>query len=184
MRQTSAARSLHLSKRSLASPRAHRGRTRFWVTFHGVAGSTPCHGEDVQRYGGNTSCVSAVPGQRPILFDLDGLRYFGLTRPIDGTFRGKRTPHPPLGSRPRAAVLQADPRRRAELDIYGPVQPDGRHSMRPCGTSWSPPHFPVGIDALPGTIGSTTSGNTEFRIGDAEITSASCRTWGTPSDSA
>ena len=60
------------------------------VTFHGVRGSTPCHGDDIARYGGNTSCVSVdVPGADPIVFDLGtGLRYFGATQPQDGTFRG------------------------------------------------------------------------------------------------
>ena len=60
------------------------------VTFHGVRGSTPCHGDDIKRYGGNTSCVSlAIPGQRPIMFDLGtGARYFGATQPHDGSFNG------------------------------------------------------------------------------------------------
>ena len=47
------------------------------------AGSTPCHGDDIARYGGNTSCVSVdAPGEDPLLFDLGtGLRYFGLGCP-------------------------------------------------------------------------------------------------------
>jgi len=42
--------------------------------------STPCHGDDIKRYGGNTSCVSlAAPGENPIIFDLGtGLRYKGV----------------------------------------------------------------------------------------------------------
>ena len=60
------------------------------VTFHGVRGSTPCHGEEIARYGGNTSCVSLdIPGHDPILFDLGtGLRYFGQELPVDEPFRG------------------------------------------------------------------------------------------------
>ena len=52
----------------------------FDITFHGVRGSTPCHGDDVVAYGGNTSCVSVdVPGHQPIMFDLGtGARYFGV----------------------------------------------------------------------------------------------------------
>ena len=39
------------------------------VTFHGVRGSTPCDGEELARYGGNTSCVSLdIPEHRPLLF--------------------------------------------------------------------------------------------------------------------
>ena len=51
------------------------------VTFYGVRGSTPCHGEDTHKYGGNTSCVAVrIPGEQPIMFDLGtGARYFGAT---------------------------------------------------------------------------------------------------------
>ncbi|MEZ5219039.1 MAG: MBL fold metallo-hydrolase [Ilumatobacteraceae bacterium] len=144
------------------------------VTFHGVRGSTPCHGEDVQRYGGNTSCVSlAVPGQRPILFDLGtGLRYFGLTQPIDGTFRGAcLLTHLHWDHAQGLPFFKPILAAGAELDIYGPVQPDGRTLDEAVRNFLSPPHVPVGIDALPGTIRIHDVGNTEFRIGDAEITS-------------
>ena len=30
----------------------------FEITFHGVRGSTPCNGDEITRYGGNTSSVS------------------------------------------------------------------------------------------------------------------------------
>ena len=37
------------------------------VRFHGVRGSTPCHGDEIARYGGNTSCVSVVAdGEDPL----------------------------------------------------------------------------------------------------------------------
>ena len=50
------------------------------LTFHGVRGSTPCHGHEIARYGGNTSCVSlAIPGHDPILFDLGT----GQDRPVE-----------------------------------------------------------------------------------------------------
>ncbi len=49
------------------------------VSFHGVRGSTPCSCSTLQRYGGNTSCVSVEQdGQVPIVFDLGtGLRQWG-----------------------------------------------------------------------------------------------------------
>ena len=49
------------------------------VTFHGVRGSTPCDGEYLARYGGNTSCVALErEGEAPIVFDLGtGLRNYG-----------------------------------------------------------------------------------------------------------
>jgi phosphoribosyl 1,2-cyclic phosphodiesterase len=64
--------------------------TAMQVTFYGVRGSTPCCGDDTQRYGGNTSCVGvSVPGEQPLFFDLGtGARYFGTTMPHDGSFRG------------------------------------------------------------------------------------------------
>ena len=60
------------------------------VTFYGVRGSTPCSCDSNRRYGGNTSCVAIEwPGRDPIVLDLGtGLRFFGLTQPADGTFRG------------------------------------------------------------------------------------------------
>ena len=47
------------------------------MTFHGVRGSTACHGEETARYGGNTSCVAVdAPGEPLVLFDLGtGSRY-------------------------------------------------------------------------------------------------------------
>ena len=55
------------------------GSEQLRVTFHGVRGSTPCHGPATVKYGGNTACVSVqAEGQRPLLLDLGtGLRYFG-----------------------------------------------------------------------------------------------------------
>src|SRR5690606_20159773 len=60
------------------------------VTFFGVRGSTPCQGDEVARYGGNTSCVSvAAPGHDPLLLDLGtGARYFGMACSADHPFRG------------------------------------------------------------------------------------------------
>jgi len=53
------------------------------ASFFGVRGSTPCHGPEIVRYGGNTSCVGVqIPGAEPILLDLGtGLRYFGAQQP-------------------------------------------------------------------------------------------------------
>ena len=55
------------------------------ITFRGVRGSTPCHGDDIVEYGGNTSCVSVdIPGTPSILFDMGtGAQYFGLGSPAD-----------------------------------------------------------------------------------------------------
>ena len=99
------------------------------VTFHGVRGSTPCHGDDISRYGGNTSCVAVrVPGEGPLFFDLGtGARYLGRTLPQDGTFRGTC-----LLSHLHWDHTQGLPfftpllREGAVLDVYAPEQDDGR----------------------------------------------------------
>ena len=99
------------------------------VTFHGVRGSTPCHGDDIARYGGNTSCVSVTAaGERPLLFDMGtGLRYFGLAQPTDEPFRGTC-----LVSHLHWDHVQGLPffgpllHEDAELVVYAPSQHDGR----------------------------------------------------------
>ncbi|MBV9951350.1 MAG: MBL fold metallo-hydrolase, partial [Acidimicrobiia bacterium] len=60
------------------------------VSFWGVRGSTPCPCEENRRYGGNTACVALeAPGHEPIVLDLGtGLRFWGTTLPLDGSFRG------------------------------------------------------------------------------------------------
>ena len=99
------------------------------VTFHGVRGSTPCQGDDIARYGGNTSCVSVrVPGEDPLLFDLGtGLRYFGLTCPNDEPFRGtalvSHLHWDHVQGLPFFGPLLHDD---AELVVYAPSQHDGR----------------------------------------------------------
>ena len=103
--------------------------TTFSVTFHGVRGSTPCHGDDIMRYGGNTSCVSVLSsGSQPILFDLGtGLRYFGkecLTRDTKfvGTCLLTHSHFDHTQGLPFFAPLLND---ETVLTVRGPVQDDG-----------------------------------------------------------
>lgn len=127
----------------------------FDITFHGVRGSTPCHGEATARYGGNTSCVSAaIPGHDPILFDLGtGLRYFGVGWDQERTFRGTC-----FLSHLHWDHVQGLPfftpllRQGAHLDIYAPVQEDGSSPSGPLHDSIGPPLFPIGLEALPGSV--------------------------------
>ena len=140
------------------------------VTFHGVRGSTPCHGDEIARYGGNTSCVSVdVPGEDPLLFDLGtGLRYFGQTCPTDEPFRGTcllshlHWDHIRACRSSRRCCTTA-----ASSTIYAPSQDDGRtvargaratRSARRCSRSDSTT-FP-GHDRR-----STTPSDDAFRIG-------------------
>lgn len=131
------------------------GRSSISVTFHGVRGSTPCHGDDIVRYGGNTSCVSVdLPGQPPVVFDLGtGLRYFGLGQPQDGTFRGVA-----LLTHLHWDHIQGLPfftpmlREGSQLDVYGPLQDDGRSFGEAVRAAIRPPVFPISIDDFPGTF--------------------------------
>lgn len=141
----------------------------FEVTFHGVRGSTPCHGPEIVRYGGNTSCVSIdIPGNGPILFDLGtGVRYFGQAWPADRPFRATcMVSHlhwdhiqglpffPP--------VLRPDSRMR----IIAPRQ-DGPRSLREVFVETiRPPLFPVDLAVLPGEFTFEGVGDETFTIGD------------------
>ena len=60
------------------------------VTFYGVRGSTPCAGDRRDAMAATRrACRARVPGHDPIILDLGtGLRYFGHTQPLDGTFKG------------------------------------------------------------------------------------------------
>lgn len=50
----------------------------FYIRFWGVRGSIACGGPEVQRYGGNTSCVEVCCGGHLLVFDGGtGLRYLG-----------------------------------------------------------------------------------------------------------
>jgi phosphoribosyl 1,2-cyclic phosphodiesterase len=146
------------------------------ITFFGVRGSTPCHGPEVSRYGGNTSCVSVdVPGHDPIMFDLGtGARYYGIDcqrRPKAEVFRGScfvshlHWDHvqglpffPPL--------LQFG----NELDIYAP-KPEEHESVRAVvDTMLCPPLFPVGVADLPGEIRFHDLLDDEVQIGEITVT--------------
>lgn len=149
-------------------------RNGFDITFHGVRGSTPCHGDDIARYGGNTSCVSVdVPGHDPILFDLGtGARYFGLQRDPEERFQGTC-----LISHLHWDHVQGLPffppilRPGSHLDFYAPVQEDGGSVGDAIRRSLCPPLFPVGLEALPGEVTFHAKGDEEFMIGDVSIMS-------------
>lgn len=125
------------------------------VTFHGVRGSTPCHGDDIARYGGNTSCVSVrADGERPLLFDLGtGLRYFGnglpVDEPFDGTALVSHLHWDHVQGLPFFSPLQHPD---ARLVVYAPPQDGDRNAADFLTSSICPPMFPVGLDCFPGTI--------------------------------
>jgi len=144
------------------------------LTFHGVRGSTPCHGEATARYGGNTSCVSLeVPGHDPILFDLGtGLRYFGVGWGDGRVFRGSC-----LLSHLHWDHVQGLPfftpllQHGAHLDIYAPMQEDGSSPSGPLHDSIGPPLFPIGLKALPGSIDVHGCSDDDWTMGEIEVSS-------------
>jgi len=145
------------------------------VTFYGVRGSTPCPHESNQRYGGNTSCVALEsPGHDPIVLDLGtGLRLWGETMPLDGTFRGHA-----LVTHVHWDHVQGLPffvpvlRPGAQFHVYGPApSPPGTQTLAECFEHFiSPPYFPVRIADLPGAIEFHTVRDTEIVVGDAKVT--------------
>ena len=139
-----------------------------------MRGSTPCSCDSNRRYGGNTSCVAVEwPDRDPILLDLGtGLRFFGLTQPTDGTFRGTA-----LVSHLHWDHVQGIPFfapmlvEGAHLDVYAPRQDEGSlcEAVR---AFMSPPYFPVEIDALPGTFTFHEASDQVVDVHGAKVTAA------------
>jgi len=137
------------------------------VAFHGVRGSTPCHGPDIVRYGGNTSCVAVqIPGADPILLDLGtGLRYFGVQQPEGLPFKGTC-----LLSHLHWDHIQGLPFFRplltegAEVTIHAPSQHDGTTVEQVFNDTIKPPLFPIDLAMLPGSISFQEVGDSDFTI--------------------
>ncbi|HEY7626751.1 MAG TPA: MBL fold metallo-hydrolase [Ilumatobacteraceae bacterium] len=144
------------------------------VRFHGVRGSTPCQSDDIQRYGGNTSCVSIdAAGQQPLLLDMGtGLRYFGKQCPDAEPFRGHC-----LLSHLHWDHVQGLPfftpllKEGSSLDVYGPAQTDGRSLDEVVSFTIRPPLFPVSVDELPGDVRFHDTADSQFSIGDFSVMS-------------
>jgi phosphoribosyl 1,2-cyclic phosphodiesterase len=141
------------------------------VRFHGVRGSTPCHGEEIRRYGGNTSCVSIdVPGEPTLILDLGtGLRYLGLEHG-SGPFTGNC-----LLSHLHWDHIQGLPffgpvlRDGSRLDVWAPRQSDGRSVDATMQSIIRPPMFPITLDQLPGEIVFHDLDEGSFEIGGLKV---------------
>lgn len=135
------------------------------VTFHGVRGSTPCNGDEIVRYGGNTSCVSvAIPGLDPILFDMGtGMRYFGMAQPAGSCFRGHvLLSHLHWDHTQGLPFFTPILCQGSQLDIYGPAQQDGRTVGEVLHETIQPPLFPVRLDEFPGELTFHDVGDSDF----------------------
>lgn len=144
------------------------------VSFHGVRGSTPCHGDDTRHFGGNTSCVSLrAAEQAPIIFDLGtGLRYFG--KQCCGTanlhavclLTHLHYDHT-LGLPFFEPLLHAE----TTLEIYAPKQADGRSVRDLFLEKIKPPMFPVPLDEFAARVIFHEVGDDDFMVGDMQVRS-------------
>ena len=149
------------------------GDTAFRVTFHGVRGSTPCHGPDTVRYGGNTSCVSIeAPGTMPIVLDMGtGIRYLG------DRFRGRGFKGTALVTHLHWDHVQGVPffapmlERGNELDIYAPAQENGLSVKDAFDRIICPPAFPVTLGLFSGVFRFHELSDATFDIGQVRVTS-------------
>lgn len=149
------------------------------VTFHGVRGSSPCHGPATAQYGGNTSCVSVrAEGEKPLLFDLGtGLRYFGHA--------ASAAADAPLGALDAVALvthlhwdhIQGLPFfapmlcSGARLSVYGPRPADGTSFGEGMRRAMQPPTFPVTLDDFAGQFRFHDVEDCEFSVGGYRVMS-------------
>ena len=141
------------------------------VTFYGVRGSCPCPSEANRRYGGNTACVALTrEGHPPIVFDLGtGLRAFGETQPLDGSFKGTAlVTHIHWDHIQGLPFFPAADRQGARFDVYGPEQEEATLTELINGLM-RPPYFPVTYGELRGDIEFHEVLKDELHIGDATV---------------
>lgn len=141
------------------------------VSFHGVRGSTPCSCPTVQRYGGNTSCVSIeAAGHDPIVFDLGtGLRPWGRSMPhgdpmtVHALVTHLHWDH--VQGLPFFTPLQSD---NTAMHVYGPG--DGGTSMAATFAAFmTPPFFPIEVGDLPARIEFHDAHHDDFSLDGTEV---------------
>ena len=141
------------------------------VSFHGVRGSTPCSCPTVQRYGGNTSCVSVeAAGHDPLVFDLGtGLRLWGRSMPhgdamtVHALVTHLHWDH--VQGLPFFAPLQSP---QTTLHVYGPG--DGEKTMgQTFAGLMSPPFFPIEVGDLPATVEFRDAHHDDFEIDGTKV---------------
>jgi phosphoribosyl 1,2-cyclic phosphodiesterase len=146
------------------------------VTFHGVRGSTPCDGEHLARYGGNTSCVALeCEGQPPVVFDLGtGLRNYGTAlldagraSAFQATVLLSHLHWDHVQGLPFFVPLH-DP--GSVVHVYGPRQQDGPLAEVFEGLM-RPPYFPIRPDQLEGAVLFRDAGDDDFPVHDAKVRS-------------
>jgi ribonuclease BN (tRNA processing enzyme) len=112
-----------------------------------------------------------VPKQPPIVLDMGtGLRPYGVTQPMDGSYRGTA-----LVSHLHWDHVQGLPFfppvlvAGAEFDIYAPLQEDGRSVAEAFDFFMQPPYFPIRVQDLPSRITLHDRPEGWFNVGAAEV---------------
>lgn len=141
------------------------------IVFHGVRGSTPCHSPEVQRYGGNTSCVSLLArGQAPLVFDLGtGLRYFGGALSNDVAEINVLVSHLHWDHIQGLPFLPQLQRSDCSVKIWAPAQQDGRTAHETLDAAITQPMFPVSLAAIGANISVHDVEPSMWRIGAFEV---------------
>ncbi|MDA0299585.1 MAG: MBL fold metallo-hydrolase [Actinobacteria bacterium] len=141
------------------------------IVFHGVRGSTPCHCPEVQRYGGNTSCVSLLArGQAPLVFDLGtGLRYFGGVLSNDVAEINVLVSHLHWDHIQGLPFLPQLQRSDCSVNIWAPAQQDGRTAHETLDAAITQPMFPVSLAAIGANISVHDVEPSMWRIGAFEV---------------
>lgn len=145
------------------------------IEFYGVRGSCPCSRLDLQRYGGNTSCVVLnAPDHEPIVFDLGtGLRNWATRLPIDEPLHASALlTHMHWDHIQGLPFLDPIHRKGSRLDVYGPAQED-RSLGETMDGLMTPPYFPIHYRDLIADVTFHDLGNSPFTIGEAEVHFAS-----------
>lgn len=109
-------------------------------------------------------------GEPPIVFDLGtGLRAFGDTQPLDGTFAGAAlVTHVHWDHVQGLPFFPPADRVGAAFDIYGPQQDSGTLAEQFDGFM-RPPYFPVTCSELRGRISFHDVSKDDFEIGRARV---------------
>ncbi len=119
----------------------------------GVRGSTPAPGHAFVRYGGNTSCLALALDDRAPSLLLDagtGLRALGALLG-EAPFRGAMLlGHLHWDHTQGLPFCRAIDNDGAEVRLCLPDQEDGLPALDVLRRSMSPPHFPIGPEALRG----------------------------------